>query len=155
MLRSLLKLAALLAPTAILFACGSSTSSSGAGGHTTTTTTASTSSTTAITAACKDSADQTIVNTKDIPGITQTCATQNLGNDANTRMCIKTQTGLSDNCVTCFDQEVSCVISHCVSMCSSDPMGAACSTCRATNCDPAFISCSGLPATAPGDAGTG
>ena len=56
------------------------------------------------------------------------------------------QTMLSDGCVTCFDDAVQCTAQHCLSMCLQDANGQPCKDCRAMCCDPAFVTCSGLPA---------
>jgi len=166
-LRNLFKLVAFLAPPAFLFACssngGTGTGTGGHGGSTSSSTTSSTSTTSTTSSSggdagtnlCKNAADEMIASTKDVAGISATCAKQNLGNDPAITMCIKMGTGLSDGCVTCFQGEVDCAINKCLTPCLADSMGAACTACRAMNCDPAFVMCSGLPASAPSDGGDG
>jgi hypothetical protein len=51
--------------------------------------------------------------------------------------------GLSSACAMCFDTEVHCTIMHCVAQCAGGD-SPACTTCRATNCDPAFNTCAGF-----------
>jgi hypothetical protein len=170
MSRSLFAIAALLAPTTLLFACSSGGSGgsggSGSGGHTGTTsspttstsaTTTTSSSTSSVTNACVDMMDEMIIQNgvgdAGVATIAGSCGQMNLGNDTATAMCIKTKTNLSSNCVTCFVATIDCAIQHCASQCISDPGSAACTMCRAMHCDPAFTTCSGI-STAPPDAGT-
>ena len=136
----------------------STSSASGTGGGATTaTSTGSTSTGTSSSAsgstgtgmmamgACTNAADLGIVQSKDVKGITTTCGKNNIGQDAKVKACIKMETNLSDPCVTCFADTVSCVVSKCLAQCGADTNSQACKDCRATNCDPAFAACSGLP----------
>lgn len=102
--------------------------------------------------ACTNDADLAIVMSKDVGSIAGACAQMNFGNDAATQQCIKDQTGLSDPCIVCFMDTIKCVIANCLTECLSDPNSAACVSCRAAKCDPAFAMCSGLTPPPP-DAG--
>jgi hypothetical protein len=74
------------------------------------------------------------------------CGTSSLGREPELMDCITTMTGLSAGCASCYDDEVHCVIAHCLSAgCGTDPMGATCTACRTSMCHPAFMHCSGLP----------
>lgn len=97
--------------------------------------------------ACTNASDGAILMSKDAKKITTDCGKTNVGQEPATKNCIKMGTGLSDPCVTCFDNLIQCVVSKCLNQCFSDPNSAACTTCRKQNCDPAFEMCSGLPAT--------
>ena len=149
----------------LLLACGGTTSTSGStgsggsGGSTTTSTTGSGgsggSTTTATTGAggagpmnaCTNAADQAIAMSKDLAAIVGKCGQDNLGQEPATYDCIKMMTGLSDDCVTCFDGTVQCVVMSCFSECIADPGSQACTDCRAMHCDPVFEACSGLPSS--------
>ena len=136
------------------------TSAAGTGGSATTTTTGtttsagtsgSTSSASGSTGsgmamgACTNAPDLAITMSKNVAKITGDCATASFGAEPATKKCIKMGTGLSDPCVTCFDDTVACVVAHCLNECAVDSGSQACKDCRATNCDPAFKLCSGLP----------
>ena len=130
----------------------STTATSGTGGSasTTTSTTTSTSAsgstgTGMAMGACTNAADLAITMSKDVAKITGDCATASLGAEPATKTCIKTGTGLSDTCVTCFDATVACVVSNCLLQCSANSASQPCTDCRAAKCDPAFVMCSGLP----------
>jgi hypothetical protein len=165
MRRSILALPALLTSFALV-ACGSSGGGTGGGGSgsggSTTTTTDTTSSTTTDTTSsttsststytgpvdqCTDSADLGIIQdpTAMVQEKVGTCGQQNLGMDPATKNCIVMQTGLTEPCAQCFANTVACAAQHCLTQCLSDPASQACSDCRATNCDPEFYLCSGLP----------
>ena len=134
-----------------------SASTSGAGGAASTTTTTSTgggttsatgsTGTGAMMGACTNAADMTIVMSKDLGKIVGDCAQSKLGMEPATKDCIKMGTGLSDPCVTCFDDTVGCVFKNCLGECIGGSGSQACTDCRAAKCDPAFVACSGL---APG-----
>ncbi len=127
-----------------------SASTSGAGGASTTSTgggaTGST-GTGAMMGACTNAGDMTIIMSKAIGKIVGDCASGKLGMEPATKDCIKMGTGLSDPCVTCFDDTVGCVIKNCFSECIGGSGSQACNDCRVAKCDPAFVACSGL---APG-----
>jgi hypothetical protein len=128
---------------------GSTTSTTGSGGAggSTTSTTGSGGAGGAGMGACTNAADLALVQSKDVAGITGKCGTDNLGAEPKTKDCIKTQTGLSDACVDCFDGTVQCVVAKCFSQCIADANSQPCKDCRKANCDPAFESCSGLPSS--------
>ena len=127
-----------------------SAATSGAGGATTTSTgggaTGSTGTGTMM-GACTNAGDMTIIMSKAIGKIVGDCASGKLGMEPATKDCIKMGTGLSDPCVTCFDDTVGCVIKNCFSECIGGSGSQACNDCRVAKCDPAFVACSGL---APG-----
>ena len=131
---------------------GGSISTTGTGSSTATSTSSGSSSASGSTGtgmmmmgACTNPTDLGIVQTKDVKKITADCGKMHIGNDAATKTCIKMGTSLSDPCVTCFADTVSCVISKCLQPCLADSGSQACTDCRAMNCDPAFKACSGLP----------
>lgn len=132
---------------------GSASATTGAGGSASTTsssggTTSATGSTGtgAMMGACTSAADTMILMSKDIGKITGDCASSKLGMEPGTKDCIKMGTGLSDPCVTCFDDTVGCVFKNCLGDCIGGSGSPACTACRAAKCDPAFVACSGLPA---------
>jgi hypothetical protein len=128
---------------------GGSPSTTGTGGDSTSTSSTSATSSTGtgpMMGACTNAADLGIVQTKDVKTITADCGKANIGNDTKTKACIKMGTNLSDPCVTCFADTVSCVINKCLNQCIADSNSQMCTDCRAANCDPAFEACSGLPA---------
>jgi hypothetical protein len=131
---------------------GSASASSGAGGGDSTTSTGGTTGATgstgtgAMMGACTNAADTMILMSKDIGKITGDCASSKLGMEPGTKDCIKMGTGLSDPCVTCFDDTVGCVFKNCLGECIGGSGSQACTDCRAAKCDPAFVACSGLAA---------
>lgn len=125
----------------------STTTGTGGAGGGTTTTTGTGGSGGAPAAACTNAADLAIVMSKDVAGITGKCGQDNLGAEPKTYDCIKAGTGLSDECVACFDGTVQCVVAKCFSECIADANSQPCKDCRKTNCDPAFEACSGLPSS--------
>ena len=133
----------------LLLACGSTTTSTtgsgGSGGSTTTATTGAGGA--GPMNACTNAADQAIAMSKDLAAIVGKCGQDNLGQEPATYDCIKMMTGLSDDCVTCFDGTVQCVVMSCFSECIADPGSQACTDCRAMHCDPVFEACSGLPSS--------
>lgn len=159
MSRSTLLLLVVAVPAVFVVACGSDTTSgttsTGTGGEASTTATGtggssasgSTGTGMMMMGACTNPTDLGIVQTKDVKMITADCGKANIGNDAKTKECIKMGTSLSDPCVTCFADTVSCVIAKCLQPCLADSGSQACTDCRAMNCDPAFKACSGLPTT--------
>jgi hypothetical protein len=98
--------------------------------------------------ACTNDADVAVLMAKvnDIQGILSSCAQSSFGKEPAAHDCIKQMTGLSDACTTCFSNGLDCAIKNCFSPCLSDATSAACVTCRMKNCDPGFVSCSGLAA---------
>jgi len=69
-----------------------------------------------------------------------------LNAEACTKKCMKDKTGMSEDCGDCWYKEGKCVMKHCVRDCVKSPT--ACSTCFNTNCMPALVECSGIPAYA-------
>jgi hypothetical protein len=96
--------------------------------------------------ACLDDADQAIVMdmTKDLGKISGDCAKANLADCQKAYDCIQMGTGFTDECTTCFNNNVQCVIANCIGECISDSNSQPCLDCRAEKCDPAFAMCSGL-----------
>ena len=98
----------------------------------------------AMTGACTNQADTTILGKIDVQKVVGDCGQTNFGQEPKTEMCIEMMTGLSHGCSVCFDGIIGCTISKCLGMCIQDSASPACVMCRATNCDPAFTMCSGL-----------
>jgi hypothetical protein len=72
--------------------------------------------------------------------------------------CVKTQlTGkgtLSDGCLGCYGETVTCTISKCLAPCAVSTTGQACNDCMMANmCTSSFYMCSGLPQPMPADGG--
>jgi hypothetical protein len=71
-------------------------------------------------------------------------------------MCIQMKDGLSKGCADCFASYSGCGEQHCLSMCATNPSGAACQMCIQMNCGASFMMCSGLSPNPPmGDGGPG
>jgi hypothetical protein len=117
---------------------GSSSSSSGADGG--------------PAGACTDAEDMALIAV-DGGGTVETevnaCAQQHLAMEPATKTCIEgikpdgTHT-LTKACADCYDGAVECGASKCAGMCFANSMSSACLSCIATNCTPAFNTCSGL-----------
>ena len=74
----------------------------------------------------------------------QTCAFSCLGQGAScAATCIENETELSTACSACFGEVISCTITNCALQCI-DANSAGCTTCRDTNCTPAFEACAGI-----------
>jgi hypothetical protein len=59
--------------------------------------------------------------------------------------CVKTETGLSEGCATCFAESTACTIEECVAQCAADPSPQGCIDCREDKgCTPDFFTCSGF-----------
>jgi hypothetical protein len=94
--------------------------------------------------ACTNTADETIICEEGFPAAAQACGTSNLTGGADAiAMCIADDIGLSTECATCFGATTQCTIDNCLTDCGTDPLGDACTNCRATNCDPDFEACAG------------
>jgi hypothetical protein len=173
MLRSSLRLLFVVGPAIALIACSSDTTTStstGSGGGTTTSTTAtgtttggtggaggnattSTSSGTATSTgtgagpmmACTNAADAAIITAKDVKAIVTKCGQDNVGAEPATKNCIKTGTGLSDDCTGCYSGEVDCIKDNCLieGKCLIAPDAQLCLDCRKKYCTPAYEACSG------------
>ncbi len=59
--------------------------------------------------------------------------------------CVADGLGTSPGCSACFDASLTCIIEKCAGECISGPGSAACNTCAADSCGPAFESCGGTP----------
>lgn len=60
-------------------------------------------------------------------------------------MCVARETGLTEDCATCYGATVDCSIQNCIAECSADPSGDACRTCQVeAGCTTEFYSCTGL-----------
>ena len=100
--------------------------------------------------ACTNAADTALLDTTakrdDVASKAGACGLQCLGStDADcAKKCVVKDTGLSDGCATCYAETIACATKNCFAQCAADPGAAACVTCRMTNCDPAFDTCSGL-----------
>lgn len=74
----------------------------------------------------------------------QTCAFSCLGQGAAcAATCIERETALSTGCSACFGEIIACTISNCALQCL-DASSQGCTTCRDTNCTPAFEACAGI-----------
>jgi hypothetical protein len=96
--------------------------------------------------ACTNQADFTIIQGATFQATVSDCATKNWGADPATKKCIVDATKLSDACATCFGATIKCAAQKCMAQCIADQNSQGCKDCRAQNCDPAFVTCSGLPA---------
>ena len=106
--------------------------------------------------ACTNTADETIICEAGFPAAVQACGTSNLGDAEAIAMCVEDDIGLSTECASCFGETTQCTIDNCITQCGTDPLGDACTDCRATNCDPAFEACAGdLPPCENGGGGNG
>lgn len=94
--------------------------------------------------ACTNAADMTVLGMIDVEMVVGDCAEMNFGMEPGTKDCITMQTGLSEPCVTCFDNIVQCSVSMCFAECAFSPDSQACIDCRNRKCTPAFVMCSGL-----------
>jgi hypothetical protein len=95
--------------------------------------------------ACTNPADEAVASAAGFMDSASNCAQSNFGQEPGTKSCIKAL-GLSDACTTCFDDNISCIVTNCLGECSSDSASADCVACRAKSCDPAFLGCSGFKA---------
>lgn len=74
----------------------------------------------------------------------QTCAFSCLGQGAScAATCIERETDLSTACSACFGEIIACTITNCALQCI-DASSQGCTTCRDTNCTPAFEACAGI-----------
>lgn len=98
--------------------------------------------------ACTNAADQAILDdpTLDAEGKISKCGSDNLAAEPATKNCIKAQTGLSDGCVTCFDNTIQCAATNCWLQCIGGSDSQPCKDCLAQFCDGPFEACSGLSA---------
>jgi hypothetical protein len=74
----------------------------------------------------------------------QTCAFECLGQGATcAATCVQRETALSAACSACFGEVIACTITNCALQCL-DANSQGCTTCRDTNCTPAFEACAGI-----------
>ena len=94
--------------------------------------------------ACTNEADLAIICGAGFSEEVAACGTDNLTGGAEAiAMCVADDIGLSAECSACFGATTQCTIDNCLTDCATDPLGDACATCRAENCDPAFNACAG------------
>jgi len=60
------------------------------------------------------------------------------------RDCMQSQTPLTDLCITCFVQQVDCVVDNCFFACAFSPGSAGCTDCVESNCVLPFQECAGI-----------
>ena len=98
---------------------------------------------TAVAGACTNPADQKIVDSGVVAKSTEKCALASFGDAKKASECIKKETGLSDGCVTCFADLLSCTFAKCIADCMGGQTPK-CDACLAKNCNASFTTCSGL-----------
>lgn len=96
-----------------------------------------------LSGSCTNPADQAIIDSGAVSKAVETCAMSSFGDAAKATPCIKKETGLSDGCVTCFSNLLSCTFKSCMMDCIGGKTPA-CDACMAKNCNSAFTKCSGL-----------
>lgn len=99
--------------------------------------------------ACSGAPDRSLVETFDLAREAAICRTGCAG-DADpagcTAGCVEAGTGISEGCAACAASFTGCVVGDCLADCLDDLHAEACSACVAAVCEPAFATCSGLPA---------
>ncbi len=60
------------------------------------------------------------------------------------RDCMSSQTPLTDMCITCFVEQVDCVVANCFLACAFSPNSAGCTDCVESNCVIPFQECAGI-----------
>ncbi len=99
---------------------------------------------TAAAGACTNAADKTILDSGKVQDATTTCAMQSMGDATKAAACVKTQTGLSDGCSTCFAGILSCTFKNCLSSCMGGKTPA-CDQCMIDKgCNADFGVCAGV-----------
>lgn len=98
-----------------------------------------------VAGACTSEADTAIICDDGFSDAVAACGTANLGAGAEAiAMCVAEDTNLSAECADCFGATTQCTIDNCLAAgCAAEPLGEACTTCRAENCDPDFNACAG------------
>lgn len=108
---------------------------------------------------CSMAADLDSICTRNIGDIARACGQSCVGaGDRCLPTCVKNMmASVSDDCLGCYAQVVSCTKDKCFGECVNDPKSAACAQCQvATGCLGTFFACSGLPGgPAASDGGTG
>ena len=82
-----------------------------------------------------------------VQSIATSCGTDCIfggGDNACVFQCIADQTPLSDACISCFVDQVDCVVSNCFLACAFNPGSANCSNCVESNCLAPFQECAGI-----------
>lgn len=92
--------------------------------------------------ACTNTSDEAVTSGSTFSSDLGNCAMMGFGSEPGLMTCIE-GLGLSSACAMCFDTQVHCTIMHCALQCAGGD-STPCTTCRATNCDPAFTACSGF-----------
>jgi hypothetical protein len=127
---------------------GTSTSTSSSTGFSSTSTSSTSSS--GFVGDCTQGGDPKAFYNPNLNAVLTMCAQAHLGNSAATAMCIEQGTGVSSGCLMCLNDDVTCAEQHCLNNCiPPNTESKACVSCRATYCDPTFVTCSGMLA-APG-----
>jgi len=96
-----------------------------------------------VSGGCTNPADQAIIDSGAVSKAVEKCAMSTFGDAAKATPCIKKDTGLSDGCVSCFSNLLSCTFKSCMMDCLGGQTPA-CDACMAKNCNAAFTKCSGL-----------
>jgi len=96
--------------------------------------------------ACDNSADAArfVAIESTLESKIQTCVFECLGQGSTcAATCVERETELSAGCSGCFGEVIACTIANCALQCinASSP---GCTTCRDTNCTPAFETCAGI-----------
>jgi hypothetical protein len=94
--------------------------------------------------ACTDEDDRTVQMGATFDMDVQACGQDNFAREPDTTDCLVAEVGLTSDCAGCYDDSIHCTIAHCLSQCAADSSSPACTSCRATNCEPAFHACAGL-----------
>jgi len=107
-------------------------------------------STTPVTNACVGAADQAAVTLhgSSLRVDVATCGMNGAGTMASVSACIATRDGLSSPCADCFAAAYYCAITFCLQPCEMNISGADCTTCLSASCDPALVTCTGVPSVA-------
>jgi hypothetical protein len=93
--------------------------------------------------ACTNVDDLAIVCDAGFGDEVSTCARAESGQGGPTADCLVRDTGVSQDCATCYGNVTQCIFDSCLADCATDPDSEECLQCRADNCDTAFNSCTG------------
>jgi hypothetical protein len=101
--------------------------------------------TTASAGACDNEADTAVLaGAEDLEGIIGNCAFSCISTGAPCATeCVQRDVGTSAECSACFGAVIGCTLTNCALQCL-DAGSAGCTTCRDTNCTPAFEECAGI-----------
>jgi hypothetical protein len=76
-----------------------------------------------------------------------------------TLMCVGERLGktvVTDGCLSCYGEAVTCTLAHCANVCLPDPTNPACRPCQiSSGCGVALDACTGLPPAPMADGGAG